>query len=162
MAKLFYLVLISIMSIPVSATADNDIGYKYYQKGNYGKALEIWTIQAEEGSKEALYNIGLLYFFGNGVEKDLPLAFEYCQNAAFMGSPRAQNNLAFMYIEGMGVEKSFIASYAWASVAIKYGYNSQQIRDDARIHLTPAMLRDARKLFFDIIKDINDESINRN
>ena len=79
-----------------------------------------------------------------------------------MGSPRAQNNLAFMYIEGMGVEKSFIASYAWASVAIKHGYNSQQIRDDARIHLTPAMLRDARKLFFDIIKDINDESINRN
>ena len=142
MAKLFYLVLISIMSISVSATADNDIGYKYYQKGNYGKALEIWTIQADEGSKEALYNIGLLYFFGNGVEKDLPLAFEYCQNAAFMGSPRAQNNLAFMYIEGMGVEKSFIASY--------------------RIHLTPAMLRDARKLFFDIIKDINDESINRN
>ena len=157
MVKLFYLVLISIMSISTNLLADNDIGYKYYQKGNYEKALKIWTVEADEGNKEAFYNIGLLYFFGNGVEKNLPLAFEYCQKAAFMGSPRAQNNLAFMYIKGLGVEKSYINSYAWATVAIKHGYNSQLIRDDARIQLTPAMLRDARKLFTDIIKDINNE-----
>ena len=157
MVKLFYLVLISIMSIPTNVLADNDIGYKYYQKGNYEKALKIWAVEAEEGNKEAIYNIGLLYFFGNGVEKNLPLAFEYCQKSAFMGSPRAQNNLAFMYNKGLGVEKSYIDSYVWASVAIKHGYNSQLIRDDARIHLTPAMLRDARKLFTDIIKDINNE-----
>ena len=157
MVKLFYLVLISIMSISTNVLGDIDIGYKYYQKGNYEKALKIWTVEAEEGNKEAFYNIGLLYFFGNGVEKNLPLAFGYCQKAAFMGSPRAQNNLAFMYIKGLGVEKSYIDSYVWASVAIKHGYNSQQIRDDARIHLTPAMLRDARKLLADIIKDINNE-----
>ena len=157
MVKLFYLVLISIMSISTNVLGDIDIGYKYYQKGNYEKALKIWTVEAEEGNKEAFYNIGLLYFFGNGVEKNLPLAFGYCQKAAFMGSPRAQNNLAFMYIKGLGVEKSYIDSYVWASVAIKHGYNSQQIRDDARINLTPAMLRDARKLLTDIIKDINNE-----
>jgi TPR repeat protein len=156
MVKLFYLV-ISIMSITTNIVADNDIGYKYYQKGNYEKALKIWAVEAEEGNKEAFYNIGLLYFFGNGVEKNLPLAFEYCQKAAFMGSPRAQNNLAFMYIEGLGVKKSYIYSYVWASIAIKHGYNSQLIRDDAKIQLTPAMLRDARKLFTDIIKDINNE-----
>ena len=145
------------MSISANALANNDIGYKYYQKGNYEKALKIWTVEADEGNKEAFYNIGLLYFFGNGVEKNLPLAFEYCQKAAFMGSPRAQNNLAFMYIKGLGVKKSYIDSYVWATVAIKYGYNSQLIRDDARIQLTPAMLRDARKLITDIIKDINNE-----
>lgn len=156
MVKLFYLV-ISIMSITTNIVADNDIGYKYYQKGNYEKALKIWAVEAEEGNKEAFYNIGLLYFFGNGVQKNLPLAFEYCQKAAFMGSPRAQNNLAFMYIKGLGVKKSYIDSYVWASIAIKHGYNSQLIRDDARIQLTPAMLRDARKLFTDIIKDINNE-----
>ena len=145
------------MSITTNIVADNDIGYKYYQKGNYEKALKIWAVEAEEGNKEAFYNIGLLYFFGNGVQKNLPLAFEYCQKAAFMGSPRAQNNLAFMYIKGLGVKKSYIDSYVWASIAIKHGYNSQLIRDDARIQLTPAMLRDARKLFTDIIKDINNE-----
>ena len=157
MVKLFYLVLISIMSISTNVLADDDIGYKYYQKGNYEKALKIWTVEADEGNRKAFYNIGLLYFFGNGVEKNLPLAFEYCQKAAFMGSPRAQNNLAFMYIKGLGVEKSYIDSYVWATVAIKHGYNSQLIRDDARIQLTPAMLRDARKLITDIIKDINNE-----
>ena len=110
MVKLFYLVLISIMSISTDVLSDNDIGYKYYQKGNYKKALKIWTVEAEEGNKEAIYNIGLLYFFGNGVEKNLPVAFEYCQKSAFMGSPRAQNNLAFMYNKGLGVEKSYIDS----------------------------------------------------
>ena len=157
MVKLFYLVLISIMSISTNVLADNDIGYKYYQKGNYEKALKIWTVEADEGNKEAFYNIGLLYFFGNGVEKNLPLAFEYCQKAAIMGLPRAQNNLAFMYIKGLGVEKSYIDSYVWATVAIKHGYNSQLIRDDARIQLTPAMLRDARKLITYTINDINNE-----
>jgi TPR repeat protein len=145
------------MSISTNVLGDSDIGYKYYQKGNYEKALKIWTVEAEEGNKEAIYNIGLLYFFGNGVEMNLPLAFEYCQKSALMGSPRAQNNLAFMYNKGLGVEKSYINSYVWALIAIKHGYNSQLIRDDARIQLTPAMLRDARKLFTDIIKDINNE-----
>ena len=145
------------MSITTNIVADNDIGYKYYQKGNYEKALKIWAVEAEEGNKEAFYNIGLLYFFGNGVQKNLPLAFEYCQKAAFMGSPRAQNNLAFMYIKGLGVKKSYIDSYVWASIAIKHGYNSQLIRDDARIQLTPAMLRDAEKLFSKITRDITYE-----
>lgn len=157
MVKIIYLVLMSILSTSIIVVASNDIGYKFYEKGNYKKALEVWVIEAEAGNKEALYNIGLLYFFGNGVEKNLPLAFSYCQKAAFMGSPRAQNNLAFMYINGLGVDKSYIDSYAWASVAIKHGYNSHQIRDDARIRLSPAMLRDAEKLFFNIIRDITYE-----
>ena len=67
MVKLFYLVLITIISISTDVLSDNDIGYKYYQKGNYEKALKIWTVEAEQGNKEAIYNIGLLYFFGNGV-----------------------------------------------------------------------------------------------
>jgi hypothetical protein len=40
------------------------------------KLLKIWTVEAEDGNKaNAIYNIGLLYFFGNGVEKNLQLAF---------------------------------------------------------------------------------------
>ena len=157
MVKPIYLALISITLISILAEADNDIGYKFYEKGEYEKALKVWTVEAEKGNKEALYNIGLLYFFGNGVQKNLTLAFNYCKKAAFMGSSRAQNNLAYMYIKGLGVDKSYVYSYAWALVAIKNGYNSQGIRDDARIQLTPAMLRDAGKIFSDIIKDINNE-----
>jgi TPR repeat protein len=51
------------MSISTNVLGDSDIGYKYYQKGNYEKALKIWTVEAEEGNKEAFYNIGLLFFF---------------------------------------------------------------------------------------------------
>ena len=157
MVKSIYLALISIILISTVVEANNDIGYKFYEKGNYKKALKVWIVESEKGNKEATYNIGLLYFFGNGVQKNLSIAFDYCRKAAFMGSSRAQNNLAFMYMKGLGVDKSYVDSYAWSLVAIKYGYNSQGMRDDVRIQLTPAMLRDAGKLFSDIIKDINNE-----
>jgi len=62
MVNLFYLVLITILSISTNVLAD-DIGYKYYQKGEYEKALKIWSVEAEKGNKEAFYNIGLLYIF---------------------------------------------------------------------------------------------------
>ncbi len=157
MVNSIYPVIISIMLLSIASTARCDIGYKFYEKGNYEEALKVWIVEAENGSKEALYNIGLLYFSGKGVEKNLPQAFEYCKKSAYMGSSRAQNNLAYMYMRGLGVDKSYVNSYAWALVAIKHGYNSQGLRDDARIQLTPVMLRDARKIFSNIIKDINNE-----
>tara|TARA_A100001388_G_C28702977_1_gene467143 strand:+ start:29 stop:463 length:435 start_codon:yes stop_codon:yes gene_type:complete len=136
------------------AQSDEDIGYKYYQKGDYEKALSVWKKELSLGKKETIYNIGLLYFFGKGVKQDLSIAFEYCQKAALMGSARAQNNIAYMYIEGLGTEKNYVAAYAWSKIAIENGYNSQKIKDDASIHLTPAMRYDAGKIINNLRKEI--------
>ena len=105
MPKLFLLALLLLLNPIHDISADDDIGYTYYQKGDYKKALEVWSQEVEKGNREAMYNIGLLYFFGKGVERDLPLAFEYCKKAAYKGSSRAQNNLAYMYTKGLGTKK---------------------------------------------------------
>lgn len=107
MVRLNYLVLITILFTPISSLASNDVGYKYYERGNFKKALEIWSIEAKNGNGEAFYNMGLLYYFGNGVKKDLSIAYRYCKKAAFKGLPRAQNNLAFMYTKGRGIKKLY-------------------------------------------------------
>ena len=154
MARIIYL-LILVMFMPWHIVqSDEDIGYKYYQKGDYEKALSVWKKELSLGKKETMYNIGLLYFFGKGVKQDLSLAFEYCKKAALMGSARAQNNIAYMYIEGLGTKKNYVAAYAWSEIAIENGYNSQKIKDDASIHLTPAMRYDADEIINNLRKEI--------
>ncbi len=61
MPRIIYLLI--LITIPLTSIQSNDdIGYKYYQKGQYNKALEVWQKEAADGEKEALYNIGLYTF----------------------------------------------------------------------------------------------------
>ena len=68
MAKLFLLALLTLTNPTNDVLAADDIGYKHYQKGDYEKALKVWTQEVSEGKSEAMYNIALLYIFGRGVE----------------------------------------------------------------------------------------------
>ena len=151
MRNLILLVIFSTVSL---FTLADDKGFTHYKKGEYSKALKIWTEEADDGEVNAIYNIGLLYFFGNGVKKDLSIAYNYCKKAALKGLARAQNNLAYMYLNGMGINKDYVNSYAWSLIAIKNGYNSQGIKDNAKMHLTPAMLTYAERLANKMIKEI--------
>ena len=157
MVKKLYLAIIISLTSSYGAIASDDIGYKYYEQGLYDKAFKIWSKEVKLGNKEAMYNMGLLYYFGKGVTRDLEMAFMYCEKATFKGSARAQNNLAFMYMEGLGTKKSYISAYAWSIIAINNGYHSHGLRDGAKINLTPAMLYDANKLSAKINKEIQYE-----
>tara|TARA_Y100000768_G_scaffold378367_1_gene352721 strand:+ start:45 stop:518 length:474 start_codon:yes stop_codon:yes gene_type:complete len=154
MVKNIFLAIIIITLSSQLVLSDTDLGYKHYEKGEFDKAFSVWKEEIKKGNKEAMFNMGLLYFFGKGVDKDLKIAFDYCKSAALRGSSRAQNNLAYMFSEGLGVKKSYIDAYAWSFIAIKSGYSSHDIKDNARINLTPAMLNDANKLITKISKEM--------
>ena len=52
MPRIIYLLI--LITIPLTSIQSNDdIGYKYYQKGQYNKALEVWQKEAADGEKEA-------------------------------------------------------------------------------------------------------------
>ena len=154
MAKLLLLVLLTLLNPISDVLASDDIGYKHYLKGEYEEALKVWRQELNQGKREAMYNIALLYFFGKGVEKNLPLAYEYCKKAAYKGSARAMNNLAYMYIKGFGTKKDYMSAYAWSVIAIENGYNSKKLKDDASMHLTPAMHYDIHKFINELKKEI--------
>lgn len=48
---------------------------------------------AERGHAEAEYQLGLLYEYGNGVEKDIARAVKYYQKAAAQSHPQAHTTL---------------------------------------------------------------------
>ena len=60
-----------LLIFPVLNTADDiDKGYQAYKQQKYLDAYQYWIIPAHNGDEISQYNIALLYFFGNGVEKN--------------------------------------------------------------------------------------------
>jgi hypothetical protein len=86
---------------------------------NPGLALKLWRKCAQHVHKTenadgtscyniyssavaaAHYNIGTCYCFGsNGVEKDLPMAMQFCTKAADLGDTLAQETIGALYLMG--------------------------------------------------------------
>ncbi len=76
---------------PVAMTA---MGKKHYSKGEYDKALQYYTKAAELGGTEAHGCLGIMYFKGEGVEKDEKKAAYHFEQAAIGGHPQARGILA--------------------------------------------------------------------
>ncbi len=62
---------------------------------------------ANQGDTQAQYNLGFMYYEGEGVPQDYAKAVEWYQKAANQGNTQAQYNLGFMYYKGeVGVDIS--------------------------------------------------------
>lgn len=79
--------------------ADNYVrGVRWFDRGAYEAAAELWKPMAEAGDCDAQYRYGHLLWLGLGVEKDRNAARSLWQKAANGGQPKAQmamGNLAF-------------------------------------------------------------------
>ena len=71
-------------------------------RGDFKTELEILTLLAEAGNPDALGNIGNIYAFGNGVEKNLATAYSYWLRAAEKHLGTAMFNIAVLYTTGQG------------------------------------------------------------
>lgn len=67
--------------------------------------IEDLLIEAEKGNAEAMFNLGVCYYDGIGVEQDYAEAIEWWGSAAEWGVAKAQFNLASCYANGIGVEQ---------------------------------------------------------
>lgn len=71
------------------------------------RARRILTPLAKEGNIKAQLELGILFEYGQGVEKDQKLAVEWFEKAARQGSFIGKMRLARCYLYGTGVEKDF-------------------------------------------------------
>lgn len=60
---------------------------------NDTQALHWYTQAAENGEKDAQYNLGMMYLNAEGTAKNLPLAKKWLQRAADAGDPDAKQVL---------------------------------------------------------------------
>lgn len=91
-------------------------------KADYQKAKVIFEKAAELGSKDALYNLGELYYYGNGVEQDYQKSLEYYSNPSLSDYPEALFSLAVQYDLGEGVDQSYAKSLELYQQAASLGH----------------------------------------
>jgi TPR repeat protein len=63
---------------------------------NYGEAVKWYGKAAEKGYTKAQYNLGLMYYGGNGVPKDFVQAYLWLSLAADQKFQDAAKNLDFL------------------------------------------------------------------
>lgn len=90
------------------------------------QALEYFTQAAAKGSAEANYQLGELYYNGNGVKKSFPTAKSYYKKAADAGVASAQYMMGVMARNGQGGDKDINEAKRWLQKAADQGYSQAE------------------------------------
>ena len=77
--------------------------------------------KAEQGDAKAQYNLGWMYYKGEGVPQDDAEAAKWFRKAAVQGNDRAQFGLGVMYDEGQGVPQDDAEALKWYRKAAEQG-----------------------------------------
>lgn len=79
----------------------------------YLRAFEGYLLKAKKGDREAMYQIGLMYEHGQGVDGDLGSAHKWMRRAAEQRSVQATTWIVWAYLTAKGVEKSGVEAKRW-------------------------------------------------
>lgn len=108
--------------------ADNYVrGLRWFDRGDYATAADIWRPMAEAGDCDAQYRYGHLLWLGLGVKMDKLAARSLWERAANGGQAKAQmamGNLAFnaphnVYLCREGCAPNAVEAYKWYLLAGK-------------------------------------------
>lgn len=113
-------VMAASLALPAAAQPLKD-GARFYEQGDYARALAAWRPLALSGNAEAQNNLGLLYLDGKGVPPDLGEAVRYFQLSAAAGSALGQNNLGGLYRDGRGVPRDYARAAKWFAASASQG-----------------------------------------
>ena len=120
--KLVVSIILLVLTVTHSASGQNFLaGADAYKHKDYATALKHWKPLAMEGDAWAQYEIGWMYYDGQGVIKDSKEAVRWFRRAANQGEARAQSKLGFSYLYGDGVLQDFIMAYVWLNIATANG-----------------------------------------
>ena len=91
---------------------------------DYEKAIRYLFKALEAGSIEAISEIGCVYQYGRGVEKNKSKAVKWYSCGAELGDPSSMNDLADCLLKGIGTEKNIGEAIQWYRRAAELGnYN---------------------------------------
>lgn len=102
------LLVLSVMTQPafsenLSAQEKYEKGLQFYNSENYKAASVLFFEAAYVGHAKAQYDLGNLYHYGKGVEKDMKKSFEWTLKAADNGVTDAMFVIGSLYLQGNGV-----------------------------------------------------------
>ena len=136
MRKLVLLTFISLLSAgmaysqtsPQVGNADNGADHLNWTRHNEEEVVKQdkqvvskYRKAADRGDAEAQYNLGQMYYRGEGVPKDSNQAVFWYTKAAAQGHARAQYILGVMYYKGKGVTEDTSLAIFWFNEAADQG-----------------------------------------
>jgi TPR repeat protein len=122
-------------------------GMKAYEKNDYATAFKVWQPLAEGGSAAAQFNLGLLYYEGQGTPQDFEKATEWFGKSADQGYASAQRNLGELYFSGKSLKRDYVQSYKWFSLCAASGNETcADHRDQVAKKLKGSKLAEAQRL----------------
>jgi TPR repeat protein len=125
---------------PASAT----LGALFARAKKHERAVQWWTLAAEQGDLESLFNLGQANRLGLGVAKDEVKAFALFLQAAQGGVAAAQSRMGLAYATGEGAALDPIEACKWFELAAQRGDPSATAnRVRSRQTLGPAQLAEA-------------------
>ena len=93
----FLLALTFLFLFSGSVFADDyQDGNDAYNRKDYKTAYKLWLPLAEQGDAKAQYNLGQMYYEGQGVPQDHKEAVKWYRLAAEQGDPDAEYHLDFL------------------------------------------------------------------
>ena len=95
-----------------------EMGIRRNEDGDFDKGFEYLKEAAELGDAAAHYQLGHMYYKGEGVEEDLEKAIPHWEDAAIGGHPMARHNLG-VYEGNSGNTERAVKHYI---IAAKLGY----------------------------------------
>lgn len=94
------------------------------------RQAHYWFTKAAEGGREghpeALFFLGDMYDYGDGVAEDKRLALNYYRQAARAGHPEAQYRTGLAYRKGVGVSEHKVLATTWFKRAAQQGHAGAQ------------------------------------
>ncbi|WP_416243684.1 tetratricopeptide repeat protein [Azospira sp. APE16] len=94
-----------------------------HRQGDYRQALQLWQQLAEQGQRDAQYNLGLMYRYADGVPQDLAAAMKWYKRAAEQGDLQSQYEVGLMYQEGVGVAADQAEAHRWFTMNRQHHYH---------------------------------------
>ena len=127
---------------PASAT----LGALFARAKKHERAVQWWTLAAEQGDLESMFNLGQAHRLGLGVAKDEAKAFELLLQAAQGGVAAAQSRIGLAYATGEGAALDPIEAFKWFELSAQRGDKAATAnRERARMALSPAQQTEANR-----------------
>ena len=127
--------------------ADIDIASPVENERTAVKYLDV-LLCAEQGDSLALYWLGYMYTYGEGVAEDKTEAVRWYRLSAEQGHLGAKSNLGRAYATGEGVPEDAVLAYMWYNLAAAQGRAGlyREIKDRLEDQMTREQIAEAQRL----------------
>jgi len=121
------LLLVIAVLFSVNSFAGADEANTAYDNGAYKKAFYLYKKSAEQGYSSAQYNLGAMYYNGEGTVQDYKKAIHWYKKSAEHNHASAQSNLGLMYGKGKGTVQNYVRAHMWWNItSAQYGDTEAQ------------------------------------